>query len=220
MWGVFLKDFKDWEMSDFENCPSGKLERLRQLLRRQGVYVTLNIETATALYGMVLKTNYPVWTKEQIQEHLDKGFIFKSRYINNLLRKTLSPDPKSQDFRRAPPDREEDFAPELSNNYDNRGYDTNYDNRNRGCGTNYDKSTHECLRLLINELRTLQHGLDPELRTEKLFRNKLISVCQTLPVCQYAVVGSDLPLSTPFRVLVFCVVFTYRFGTPAQVRAI
>jgi hypothetical protein len=32
MWGVFLKDFKDWEMSDFSNCPSGKLERLRQLL--------------------------------------------------------------------------------------------------------------------------------------------------------------------------------------------
>jgi hypothetical protein len=51
---------------------------------------------------------------------------------------------------------------------------------------NNDKSTHECLRLLISELRSLQHGLDPELRTEKLLRNKLISACQTLPACQYA----------------------------------
>ena len=36
----------------------------------------------------------------------------------------------------------------------------------------------------------------------------------------HIVVGSDLPLSTSFRVLVFCVMFTYRFGTPARVRAI
>jgi hypothetical protein len=35
-----------------------------------------------------------------------------------------------------------------------------------------------------------------------------------------AVVGSELPLSTPFHVLVFCVVFTYHFETPARVRAI
>jgi hypothetical protein len=32
--------------------------------------------------------------------------------------------------------------------------------------------------------------------------------------------GAGVPLSTPFRVLVFCVVFTYRFGTPAWVWAI
>ena len=292
--------------------------------------MTLDTETATALYRMMLKTDYPVWTKEQIKEHLDKGFIFKSRYINNLRQKSLSPDPESQDFHLAPPDQEEGFALETSNNYDNqnRGYNTNYDNRNRGRGTNYDdrnrgygmddrnrgynpnndwnestyglnralanltkmyteklqyggnnnnfdqklkvfhdlcnrtgipriarnqafptmlrdialdhyydnfdsnqqpkplnklcsafrnyfegpeyrrrrlalwesltietiikkpknndKSTYECLRLLISELRILQHGLDPELRTEKLLRNKLISAYQTLPACQYA----------------------------------
>jgi hypothetical protein len=51
---------------------------------------------------------------------------------------------------------------------------------------NSDKSTHECLRLLISELQSLQHGLDSELRTEKILRNKLISACQTLPACQYA----------------------------------
>ena len=42
---------------------------------------------------------------------------------------------------------------------------------------NNDKSTHECLRLLISKLWTLQHGLDLELRTDKLLRNKLISAC-------------------------------------------
>ena len=145
-------------MSDFENCPLGKLERLRQLLQRQGVYVTLNLEAATALYRMMLKTDYPVWTKEQIKEHLDKGFIFKSRYINNLLRKTPSPDPKSQDLHCAPPDRDfktenrnrsnrnrESFTADTGSSYDNRnrGYDTTYDNRNRGYDTNYGNRGYE-----------------------------------------------------------------------------
>ena len=51
---------------------------------------------------------------------------------------------------------------------------------------NSSKTTLDCLKLLITELRHLQLGLDLELRTEKLLRNKLISACQTLTACQYA----------------------------------
>jgi hypothetical protein len=51
---------------------------------------------------------------------------------------------------------------------------------------NTGKSTLDCLQLLIKELRHLQHGLDPDLRTDKFLHNKLINACQELPVCRYA----------------------------------
>ena len=44
----------------------------------------------------------------------------------------------------------------------------------------------ECLEKLIDELRHLQHGLDPELRTDRFIHNKLINACQNIPACQYA----------------------------------
>ena len=53
-------------------------------------------------------------------------------------------------------------------------------------GENTGKSTLDCLQLLIKELRHLQHGLDPDLRTDKFLHNKLINACQELPACQYA----------------------------------
>jgi hypothetical protein len=51
---------------------------------------------------------------------------------------------------------------------------------------NEGKSLEECLQLLIKDLRHLQHGLDPELRSEKFIHNKLINACQDVFVCQYA----------------------------------
>jgi hypothetical protein len=51
---------------------------------------------------------------------------------------------------------------------------------------NEDKSTEECLQLLIKNLRHLQHGLDPKLRSEKFIHNKLINACQDVSACQYA----------------------------------
>jgi hypothetical protein len=44
----------------------------------------------------------------------------------------------------------------------------------------------ECLQLLIQNLRHLQHGLDSALRTEQFILNKLITACQDVPACQYA----------------------------------
>lgn len=51
---------------------------------------------------------------------------------------------------------------------------------------NEGKTMEECLQLLVKELRHLQHGLDPELRTEKFIHNRLINACQEIPACQYA----------------------------------
>jgi hypothetical protein len=52
--------------------------------------------------------------------------------------------------------------------------------------SNEDKSVEECLQLLIKQLRHLQHGLNPELRSEKFIHNKLINACQNVTACQYA----------------------------------
>ena len=48
------------------------------------------------------------------------------------------------------------------------------------------KSTADCLQLLLNELRHLQHGLEINLRTDAFIHNKLIVACQDVPSCQYA----------------------------------
>ena len=56
------------------------------------------------------------------------------------------------------------------------------------------KSTEDCLYLLIKELTHLKHGLDPEFRTDKNFRNKLITACRGIPACEYACYN---PADTP-----------------------
>lgn len=49
------------------------------------------------------------------------------------------------------------------------------------------KPTSECLRLLITELRRLQHGLDSELRTDKHMYAKLLTACKDTKACRIAV---------------------------------
>jgi hypothetical protein len=51
---------------------------------------------------------------------------------------------------------------------------------------NEDKSAEECLEMLIKELRTIQRGLAPELRTEQILRDKLINACNDVESCVYA----------------------------------
>ena len=51
---------------------------------------------------------------------------------------------------------------------------------------NEGKSMKECLMLMIKELRHLQHGLDPELRTDRFIHNKIINACQDVSACQCA----------------------------------
>ena len=128
----------------------------------------LDTNTLVALYGLIFKDENPTWTKDQIKEHLDKRFIFNSRYINNLLRKTLSPDPKSQDSCCAPPDRDfetknrgrftrnrEDFATNTGSNYDNqnRGSDTNHGNRGYYPNNDWNEPASRLNRVLTNSMK-------------------------------------------------------------------
>jgi len=52
---------------------------------------------------------------------------------------------------------------------------------------NTDKSTSECLQLLIHRLCQLQHGLRPTLQTIDFLYNKIVTSCQGIPACRYAV---------------------------------
>jgi hypothetical protein len=54
-----------------------------------------------------------------------------------------------------------------------------------------DKSVSTCLRILINKLSKLQHGLAPEFQTPAFMSNKLVTACEGIPACQIAV--SDPP---------------------------
>ena len=49
---------------------------------------------------------------------------------------------------------------------------------------NEGKSMIDCLNILVNELRHLQHGLSPELQNETFMQNHLIIECEKVPTCQ------------------------------------
>ena len=56
---------------------------------------------------------------------------------------------------------------------------------------NPDKKTSECLQLLITKLSEFQHSLAPSLQTVDFLYSKLVTACQGIPACRYAV--SDPP---------------------------
>jgi hypothetical protein len=62
--------------------------------------------------------------------------------------------------------------------------------------THPEKPIGECLRLLIDKLLKLQYGIDVDLRTPKLFANKLVTACQGVPACRIAISDPPGELST------------------------
>ena len=48
------------------------------------------------------------------------------------------------------------------------------------------KSTLDCLKILINNLRHLQHGLDFQFQIELFMQNHLITACEKMSACQFA----------------------------------
>ena len=75
MWETYQDDFGKWSSDDFSMCSRAKLESLKELLRRRGVYVDLGIPLRIALAGLRGEREYPAWTKEQIKEHIDKKYM-------------------------------------------------------------------------------------------------------------------------------------------------
>ncbi|TQS33198.1 hypothetical protein Golomagni_06465 [Golovinomyces magnicellulatus] len=52
---------------------------------------------------------------------------------------------------------------------------------------NSNKTTSECLQFLVHTLREIQHGLSEDLRTNSFLHDKLITACQGVPACRYAI---------------------------------
>ena len=52
---------------------------------------------------------------------------------------------------------------------------------------NIDKLTSDCLQILIDILSQLQHSLTPKLQTTPFLTNKLVTSCQGIYVCQFAI---------------------------------
>ncbi|TQS37728.1 hypothetical protein Golomagni_01788 [Golovinomyces magnicellulatus] len=52
---------------------------------------------------------------------------------------------------------------------------------------NSNKTTLECLQFLVHTLREIQHGLSEDLRTNSFLHDKLITACQGVPACRYAI---------------------------------
>jgi hypothetical protein len=57
-----------------------------------------------------------------------------------------------------------------------------------------DKTIGEAVQLLVNELTELQHGLEEDLRKPAFFLNKIVTACQGIPACRYAVSSSPTDL--------------------------
>ena len=58
-----------------------------------------------------------------------------------------------------------------------------------------DKPTEDCLQLLLNDLRHLQHGLDTNLCNDDFLYNKLIVACQDVVACQAACSNPPITLT-------------------------
>jgi hypothetical protein len=64
MWETFQDDFGKWLSDNFNMCSRAKLEILKELLRRRGVYVDLAIPLRIARAGLRGEREHPTWTKE------------------------------------------------------------------------------------------------------------------------------------------------------------
>ena len=60
---------------------------------------------------------------------------------------------------------------------------------------NEDKSMIDCLNILVNELRHLQHGLNFELQNETFMQNHLIIECEKMSACQLTCYKHSLTLA-------------------------
>jgi hypothetical protein len=85
LWESFRSDFQNWTAEDFSLCTRGKVEKMREVLRRRGVYVDQKLPAILSLLEVLVEEERSTWTKEQIKEHLDRRFCFDSRDIYSYL---------------------------------------------------------------------------------------------------------------------------------------
>jgi hypothetical protein len=88
LWQSFQLDFHGWTKETFTQCSLGKVEKLRELLRHYGVWVSNNFTTVgLALTNTLLEPELIPWTQDKMLEHLDLEGGFNSKILNSVLRK-------------------------------------------------------------------------------------------------------------------------------------
>ena len=87
LWETSREDFEGWTMSEFCDCNRTLLRKFRELLRRRGVWVAVipGLLPAGPLYDVLQETRQTKWTKETIEEHIEKGGRFISDTVSHFM---------------------------------------------------------------------------------------------------------------------------------------
>ncbi len=98
LWEQYQDDFNDWTEKDFKSDVSNTLlRRLRDTLRRRGVWVSRDEQVAKSLYNTLQEKNPPRWTEKEVLRYLPyENFIsitIKIFLKTNFGRKPSPPVP-------------------------------------------------------------------------------------------------------------------------------
>lgn len=96
LWRAFRANFHNWTVDTFSLCSPGKLEKLREILRHHGIWVSIanTIPVGRSLLSILGEPQLAPWTRPEIVEHLELEGSFNSKLVNSLLhRNGLLPQP-------------------------------------------------------------------------------------------------------------------------------
>jgi hypothetical protein len=87
LWAEFRDNFRDWTITDFNECPSMTLRKFRQLLHQRGVWVGSHpeIPPAQSLYDVIKEERQTKWSESDIQDFIDDGGRFISDGITYFM---------------------------------------------------------------------------------------------------------------------------------------
>ena len=88
LWETYRTDFRGWEEENFAQCDTGLLMTLRTTLRQNGVWVKKSFDNPVhqSLYETAISSIPRIWTRTEMQAHLDAEGPFNSRRIKEYLR--------------------------------------------------------------------------------------------------------------------------------------
>jgi hypothetical protein len=87
LWEVFKDDFPGFTTETFKNCHPIDIQRLRLLLRTNGVWVLKDPRTTVAqsLYNTLSEQVQSEWPEDDIKQRLDSGKKFNSARIQHVF---------------------------------------------------------------------------------------------------------------------------------------
>ena len=88
LWGLYQDDFKDFTVEIFKNCNQTRVQKLRTILRTNGVWVQKHRNTTVpeSLFSTIQEADPTDWTISEINEHMAAGGKFNSGRIEYILK--------------------------------------------------------------------------------------------------------------------------------------